>query len=290
MSGAKIIDGAAIARQLRVDIAAQIKHQLSQPSHNSSRAPSLAVILVGHDSASEIYVKNKAKACKEVGIESFLYRLDKDCTEQELLDLIDQLNQDQAIDGILLQLPIPDYINPDNLLERIDPKKDVDGFHPYNVGRLAQRRPAIRPCTPWGVMYLLQQINCDFKNSHAVVIGSSNIVGRPMALELLLAGATVTVCHKFTQDLSSHVKQADIIISAVGKPGLIKGEWIKPGAIVIDVAMCRLDSGKLTGDVEFDLAKQKASYITPVPGGVGPMTVAILLQNTVLCWLAGVDQ
>lgn len=285
MSTAKIIDGAMIAHDLRVKLAKQVSDIIKQ----ENRAPCLAVILAGDNPASEIYVKHKSKACKEVGIFSVIHRLEQNCSDQELLSLIDKLNQDNSVDGILLQLPVPSHITQDNLLERINPKKDVDGFHPYNIGRLAQRRPAIRPCTPCGVMYLLTQINCDFKNSHAVIIGSSNIVGRPMALELLLAGSTVTVCHKFTQDLPSHVRKADIVISAVGKPELIKGEWIKPGAIVIDVAMCRLDDGSLTGDVEFEQAIQKASYITPVPGGVGPMTVAMLLRNTLECYLSSLS-
>ena len=280
MSSAKVIDGASIASQLRAEVAKQVTRQVEQ----GRRAPCLAVILLGENAASEIYVKNKHKACREVGILSEVYRLASACTEQELLDLIDMLNANASVDGILLQLPIPEHISADHVFERIDPKKDVDGFHPYNIGCLAQRRPEVRPCTPLGVMHLLKHIRCDFKKSHAVVVGSSNIVGRPMALELLLAGATVSVCHKFTQDLESHVQQADILISAVGKPNLIKGTWIKSGATVIDIGIYRLADGSLTGDVEFEKARQHASYITPVPGGVGPMTVAMLLQNTLQCF------
>lgn len=277
-----IIDGKKIAANLRKEIARDVAAIMA----SSGRAPGLAVIIVGHDVASEVYVKYKQAACAEVGIESQKFVLPSSAAQEDLLRLIHRLNQDTQIDGILLQLPLPSHFNVDVLLEAISPSKDVDGFHPYNIGRLVQRRPTMRPCTPWGVMALLQHVECDFKNSDAVVVGSSNIVGRPMALELLLAGATVTVCHSNTRDLAKHLQAADIVISAVGKPGLITGEWIKEGATVIDVGITRLDSGLLAGDVDFESAQKRAKWITPVPGGVGPMTVAMLLKNTLLAYQA----
>lgn len=273
-----IIDGKKIAANIRQAIARDV----IEVKKNRGRAPGLAVIIVGQDAASEVYVKHKQAACAEVGIESRKFALSNFATQQELVNLIHELNQDPLIDGILLQLPLPAHLQVDELLEVISPQKDVDGFHPYNIGRLAQRRPAIRPCTSWGVMMLLDHIGCDYKNSDAVVVGSSNIVGRPMALELLLAGATVTVCHRNTRDLIKHLQSADIVVSAVGNPEFIKGEWIKDGAIVIDVGITRLPSGRLAGDVEFESAQKRAKWITPVPGGVGPMTVAMLLKNTLL--------
>lgn len=273
---AKLIDGKALAAQIRagltIEIAARKQHGLTPPG--------LAVILVGNDPASTIYVRNKRQACDEVGIISIYHALPDTITENELIALIHTLNNDSTIDGVLLQLPLPSHINSNNVLETIHPAKDVDGFHPFNLGRLAQRRPLLRPCTPYGVMTLLNNIQQDYKNHHAVVVGASNIVGRPMALELLLAECTVTICHRFTNNLADHVKQADILVSAVGKPGIIKGEWIKPGATVIDVGINRLADGTLIGDVEFDEAVKRAAWITPVPGGVGPMTVATLLKNT----------
>jgi len=272
----QLIDGKAVASQLKSRIAEQIKHNLA----NGLRAPGLAVILIGDDPASSVYVRNKRLACGEVGMHSAYHHFDNDVTEEQLLELIGNLNRDNTIDGILLQLPLPKHIDAEKMLEHIDPRKDVDGFHAYNIGRLAQRRPLLRPCTPQGVMVLLDHIKQPYKGKHAVIVGASNIVGRPMALELLIAGATVTVCHRFTDDLSYFVKQADILVSAVGKPGLIKGNWIKDGATVVDIGITRLADGSLTGDVEFDAARQHASWITPVPGGVGPMTVAMLLQNT----------
>lgn len=275
---AQLIDGKALATQIKQKMTAYIKMRLEQ----GHRAPGLAVILVGEDPASTIYVKHKRKACESVGVKSFYHHLPANVTEQELLTLIQNLNETAEIDGILLQLPLPEGIDSDKVLEAIDPKKDVDGFHPYNLGRLAQRRPLLRPCTPFGIMTLLDSIHQPYKKNHAVIVGASNIVGRPMALELLLAGATVTICHRFTEDLKKHVPQADILISAVGKPGLVKGEWIKPGATVIDVGINRLSDGTITGDVEFETAKKKAAWITPVPGGVGPMTVATLLTNTLI--------
>lgn len=275
---AQILDGKALSNKIRTDVATEITNRKAK----NFRAPGLAVILVGNDPASSIYVRNKRQACETVGIKSFYHSFDATLTESELLALIDQLNHDKAVDGILLQLPLPSHIDSDKVLEAIHPKKDVDGFHPYNLGRLAQRRPLLRPCTPFGVMMLLDSIQETYKNRSAVIIGASNIVGRPMTMELLLAGSTVTVCHRFTQNIESHVRDADILISAVGKPHLIKGEWIKPGATVIDVGINRLADGTLTGDIEFDKAREKAAWITPVPGGVGPMTVAALMVNTLI--------
>jgi methylenetetrahydrofolate dehydrogenase (NADP+)/methenyltetrahydrofolate cyclohydrolase len=242
--------------------------------------PGLAVILVGEDPASVIYVRNKREACETIGIKSHYYPLPTTVTENELIQLINELNLNPTIHGILLQLPLPSHIDSDRVLETIHPNKDVDGFHPYNLGRLAQRRPLLRPCTPFGVMTLLDKIQQPYKNQHAVIVGASNIVGRPMALELLAAGCTISICHRFTENLSDFVKQADILVSAVGKPGLIRGEWVKENSTVIDVGITRLENGSLTGDVEFEKAKEKAAWITPVPGGVGPMTIASLLRNT----------
>lgn len=273
---AKIIDGKTIAQQVRSEVAEKVKQRLAQ----GKRAPGLAVVLVGDNPASEIYVASKRKACDEVGFLSRSYDLPATTTEAELLTLIDQLNNDDAIDGILVQLPLPAGIDNVKVLENIHPDKDVDGFHPYNVGRLCQRAPKLRPCTPRGIITLLERYNIDTFGLNAVVIGASNIVGRPMSMELLLAGCTTTVTHRFTKNLRHHVENADLVVVAVGKPGFIPGEWIKPGAIVIDVGINRLESGKVVGDVEFETASERASFITPVPGGVGPMTVATLIQNT----------
>jgi len=273
---ANILDGKAIAAQLRQDI----KSAIEQRQANGLRPPGLAVILVGNDAASQVYVNSKRKACDEVGIYSIAHDLGTNTTQNQLIELIQSLNANPAIDGILLQLPLPGHLDEESLIEAIAADKDVDGFHPYNIGRLAVRQPRLRSCTPRGVMTLLEKTGAELRGKHAVVVGASNIVGRPMALELLLAGCTVTVCHRFTQDLSAQVKQADIVVSAVGKPALVKGAWIKPGAIVIDIGTSRGNDGKLCGDVEFEVAKQQASWITPVPGGVGPMTVATLMQNT----------
>ncbi|HFC54377.1 MAG TPA: bifunctional methylenetetrahydrofolate dehydrogenase/methenyltetrahydrofolate cyclohydrolase FolD [Gammaproteobacteria bacterium] len=273
---AQIIDGKSIARQLRN----RIGQQVAQRAERGLRPPGLAVILVGEDPASQVYVGHKRKACQEAGIKSVSYDLPADIPQQELLDLIDRLNTAQEIDGILVQLPLPEHIDSETVIERIHPDKDVDGFHPYNMGRLALRLPILRPCTPFGVMTLLESTGQPIRGQHAVVVGASNIVGRPMSLELLLAGCTVTICHRFTRDLPAQVERADILVVGVGKPGLIKGEWIKPGATVIDVGINRTSEGKLVGDVEFDAARKRAGWITPVPGGVGPMTVATLLQNT----------
>ncbi|WP_404402226.1 bifunctional methylenetetrahydrofolate dehydrogenase/methenyltetrahydrofolate cyclohydrolase FolD [Idiomarina seosinensis] len=273
---AQIIDGKAIAAIVRETV----KSQIIARKTNGLRAPGLAVVLVGADPASEIYVGNKRRACEQVGIQSYDYDLPGTATQQQLETLIDQLNNDERIDGILLQLPLPPGLDATPILERIRPDKDVDGFHPYNLGRLAQRMPALRPCTPKGVITLLNSTEVDLHGLNAVVVGASNIVGRPMSLELLLAGATTTVCHRFTNDLEKHVRRADILVVAVGKPDFVPGAWVKPGAIVIDVGMNRLADGTLTGDVEYPTAAERAAWITPVPGGVGPMTVASLIENT----------
>ena len=272
---AQIISGTQLASQIKSNVAQQISQYVAQ----GKRAPGLAVILVGADPASQVYVGSKRKSCAEIGIVSKSYDLPETTTEQALLELIETLNQDTEVDGILVQLPLPKHIDSTKVIEQISPEKDVDGFHPYNVGRLCQRIPTLRACTPYGVMKLLETTGISFYGKHAVIVGASNIVGRPMALELLLAGCTVTVTHRFTEDLASHIRQADILVVAVGKPKFIKGEWIKEGAVVVDVGINRLE-GKLVGDVEFEVAAQRASYITPVPGGVGPMTVAMLMQNT----------
>lgn len=280
---ARLIDGRAIAKEIRDDVRNRIDEQRRQ----GHRPPGLAVVLVGSDPSSRIYVRNKRTACEEVGIHSRDYDLPQATTEQQLLALIGDLNVDPDVDGILVQLPLPAHINEPTVIEHINPVKDVDGFHPYTVGRLAQRIPMLRPCTPYGVMMLLQRIGVDPKGQHAVVVGASNHVGRPLALELLLAGATTTVAHRFTRDLRTCVASADILAVAVGKPALIPGEWVKPGAVVLDIGITRLANGKLAGDVDFAVASQRAAWITPVPGGVGPMTVATLLQNTLIASLAG---
>lgn len=273
---AQLIDGKAIAASLRQQIAQRVAERRQQ----GLRAPGLAVILVGSDPASQVYVSHKRKDCEEVGFLSQAYDLPATTSQAELMALIDSLNDDASIDGILVQLPLPEHLDASLLLERIRPDKDVDGFHPYNIGRLAQRMPLLRPCTPKGIMTLLQSTGADLYGMHAVVVGASNIVGRPMAMELLLAGCTVTVTHRFTKDLPMHVGQADIVVVAAGKPGLVHGEWIKPGAIVIDVGINRQADGKLIGDVVYETALPRAGWITPVPGGVGPMTRACLLENT----------
>ncbi|ETT07244.1 tetrahydrofolate dehydrogenase/cyclohydrolase, NAD(P)-binding domain protein [Providencia alcalifaciens F90-2004] len=273
---AKIIDGKTIAQAIRQEVAQKVQTRIA----NGKRAPGLAVILVGANPASQIYVGSKRRACEEVGFLSRSYDLPDTTTEAELLKLIDDLNQDTDIDGILVQLPLPASIDNVKVIERIHPDKDVDGFHPYNVGRLCQRAPRLRPCTPRGIVTLLERYDINTYGLNAVIIGASNIVGRPMSLELLLAGCTTTVTHRFTKDLEQHVRNADLLVVAVGKPNFIPGEWIKPGAIVIDVGINRLENGKVTGDVDFDEASKRAAWITPVPGGVGPMTVATLIQNT----------
>jgi methylenetetrahydrofolate dehydrogenase (NADP+)/methenyltetrahydrofolate cyclohydrolase len=272
----RIIDGKAIA----ADIRREVRVESDRLAASGKRRPGLAVVLVGDDPASHIYVRNKRMACEECGFVSVSHDLPHSATQTELLSLIQRLNSDPAIDGILVQVPLPDHIDERAVIEAMAPDKDVDGFHPYNVGRLALRHPLMRPCTPYGVVRMLDRCGLSTKGLHAVVVGASNLVGRPMALELLLDGATVTVCHRFTTNLREHVERADLLVVAVGRPGLVPGEWVKPGAIVVDVGINRLPDGKLTGDVEFEVARERASWITPVPGGVGPMTVAILMKNT----------
>ncbi|MCE0732046.1 bifunctional methylenetetrahydrofolate dehydrogenase/methenyltetrahydrofolate cyclohydrolase FolD [Halomonas sp. G15] len=273
---AQLIDGKAIAARVRQQVARQVQARREA----GGRAPGLAVVLVGEDPASAVYVRNKHNACVEAGIESFRHQLPADTTQGELEALIDRLNADPAVDGILVQLPLPEQLDARPILERIRPDKDVDGFHPYNLGRLAQRLPLLRPCTPKGVITLLEETGLPIRGLDATVVGASNIVGRPMALELMIAGCTTTVCHRFTRNLEEHVRRADVLIVAVGKPGLVKGEWVKEGAIVIDVGINRQEDGRLIGDVDFEAAAKRAAWITPVPGGVGPMTVASLLENT----------
>ncbi|BFN14612.1 MULTISPECIES: bifunctional methylenetetrahydrofolate dehydrogenase/methenyltetrahydrofolate cyclohydrolase FolD [Marinobacter] len=273
---AKLINGKEIAAQVRQQVAAGVEAR----KQKGLRAPGLAVVLVGHDPASQVYVGNKRKACEQAGILSLSYDLPEDTSQAALEALVDELNENPAVDGILVQLPLPSHLDADPILVKIRPDKDVDGFHPYNIGRLMQRKPTLRPCTPAGVITLLDSIGTPYKGQHAVIVGASNIVGRPMSMELLLKGATTTVCHRFTDNLEKFVGEADILVAAVGKPGIIKGEWVKPGATVIDVGINRMDDGKLCGDVDFDAAAERAAYITPVPGGVGPMTIATLLENT----------
>lgn len=273
---ARIIDGKEQAARLRAGIAERVRQRLAA----GRRVPGLAVVLVGSDPASEVYVRNKRRACEEVGIASFHHDLPADIAQQELVALIDRLNADPQVDGILVQLPLPAHIDSETIIERIRPDKDVDGFHPYNIGRLTLRMPVLRPCTPRGVINLLETTGEPIRGQDAVVVGASNIVGRPMSLELLLAGCTVTTCHRFTKDLPAQVGRAEILVVAVGKPGLVQGEWIKPGAVVIDVGINRTADGRLVGDVQFEAAAERAGWITPVPGGVGPMTVATLMQNT----------
>lgn len=275
---AALIDGKLIAQQLRHSI----KDKVQQRVDSGLRAPGLAVILVGSDPASQVYVGSKRKACEEVGFVSRSYDLPPSTSQDDLFHLIDELNSDDEIDGILVQLPLPEGLDANLIIEHINPLKDVDGFHPNNVGKLALRQPGLRPCTPKGIMELIKSTGVSPYGLEAVVVGASNIVGRPMTLELLLAGCTVTTTHRFTKDLEHKVRNADLLVVAVGKPEFIPGEWIKDGAIVIDVGINRLDSGKLVGDVGFAQAKEHANHITPVPGGVGPMTVASLMENTLI--------
>ena len=273
---ARILDGKALAAKVTDEVRAGVAARVAA----GGRAPGLAVVLVGQNAASQVYVRNKRRTTEAVGMRSFAFDPPADFAQADLLALIDRLNDDPAVDGILVQLPLPAQIDPARVIERIDPAKDVDGFHPYNVGRLVLKMPTLRPCTPYGCMRLLAETGESLVGRHAVVIGQSNIVGRPMALELLMARCTVTICHSATRDLPGLVRQADIVVAAVGKPRMVQGDWIKPGAIVIDVGMNRLDDGSLAGDVDFAAARERASWITPVPGGVGPMTVATLLGNT----------
>src|SRR5258705_1716243 len=273
---AKIIDGKAVAEEIKTEIRAATDALAAA----GRRRPGLAVVMVGNAAASEVDVRNKRRACEQAGIISSAHDLSAGTSEAELLALIGLLNTDSAIDGILVQLPLPPQVRPRSVIDAINPAKDVDGFHPYNLGRLAQREPLLRCCTPYGVMRLLESIGAKLAGMQAVVVGASSIVGRPMALELLLAGATVTICHSRTRDLAAEVARADLVVAAVGQPNKVRGEWIKPGAIVIDVGINRLGDGRLAGDVEFAPAAARAGWITPVPGGVGPMTVAMLMQNT----------
>jgi methylenetetrahydrofolate dehydrogenase (NADP+)/methenyltetrahydrofolate cyclohydrolase len=273
---AQIIDGKAIAE----GVFGEVRQSVAALTARGRRRPGLAVVMVGDNAASAVYVRNKRKACERCGIESFARDLPHSTSQLELLTVIDELNADERVDGILVQLPLPDHIRQDAVVERIDPRKDVDGFHPYNIGRLAERNPLIRPCTPYGVIRMLDHIGVSVKGRHCVVVGASNIVGRPMSLELLLMGATTTVTHRFTTQLEHHVRQAEVLIVAAGKPGLIPGEWVQPGSVVVDVGINRRDDGKLCGDVQFEAARERAAWITPVPGGVGPMTVAMLMKNT----------
>ena len=273
---ARVIDGKARAERLTADVAQAVAARATA----GKRPPGLAVVLVGENAASQVYVRNKRRVTDAAGMTSFSHDLPATTSQEALLALIDHLNADPAVHGILVQLPLPKPIDPDQVTEHIDPAKDVDGLHPYNVGRLVLKRPLLRPCTPYGCMTLLRDTGEDLVGKHAVVIGQSNIVGRPMALELLMARCTVTVCHSATRDLPGIARQADILVAAVGKARFVQGDWIKPGAIVIDVGVNRDAGGKLVGDVDFAAAKDRASWITPVPGGVGPMTIATLLANT----------
>ena len=295
---AQLIDGKTISEALLNRVKAGVDARLAE----GRRAPALAVVLVGNNPASEIYVRNKKRSCEKVGIRSVAFDLPASTTQAELLAIVDQVNADPEIDGILVQLPLPAHIDADAVIERIDPKKDVDGFHPYNIGRLALKMPLLRPCTPRGVMTMLEMSGIDHKGKHAVIIGASNIVGRPMALELLLARATVTVCHSATADLAAEVRRADIVVAAVGKPGFVPGDWIKEGAVVVDVGINRVEDealaarifakepkkletlrakgGVLCGDVRYGEVSEVAGAITPVPGGVGPLTIAGLMANT----------
>ena len=274
---AKVIDGKRIAEELR----REVRMGTDAFERQARRRPGLAVVMVGDNAASAVYVRNKRRACEETGIVSVAHDLPDSSSEADLLALIDKLNSDAAIDGILVQLPLPAHIGSTAVLERIDPSKDVDGFHPYNVGRLVQRMPILRPCTPYGIMLMLEREGLEARGRNAVIVGQSNIVGRPMALELLMKAATITVCHSQTRDLERQVGEADILVAAIGKPQFVPGAWVKPGAVVIDVGINRLPDGKLVGDVQYDEAAQRAGWITPVPGGVGPMTIACLLHNTV---------
>lgn len=280
---AQLLDGRELAARVRAEVAAGIGRCLEA---GACRPPGLAVVLVGDDPASRIYVDKKRLACEEVGIKGHIHVLPAASAAAELQEVVARLNEDTTVDGIVVQLPLPPTIDPIAIAGLVDAGKDVDGLHPFNMGRLILREPLLRPCTPWGIMRLLQTTGVSLYGAEAVVVGASSIVGRPMALELLLAGATVTVCHRFTRDLEDHVRRAEVLVVAVGRPGLIPGTWIRPGAVVVDVGMNRLADGRLTGDVDFAGAREHAAWITPVPGGVGPMTVATLLENTWRCYLA----
>lgn len=273
---AQILDG----KNISADIRAGIKVKVDALLDSGGRRPGLAVVLVGNDPASGVYVRNKRKACAEVGFHSELHELSEETSQDRLLELIDSLNAYEHIDGILVQLPLPDQIDEEAVIERILPTKDVDGFHPYNVGRLVLRMPVLRPCTPKGIMTMLERTGRPLSGLDAVIIGQSNIVGRPMALELLAARCTITVCHSRTKDLAEKARNADVLVAAVGRPRFVPGDWVKEDALVIDVGINRTDEGKLVGDVDYESVSERAGWITPVPGGVGPMTIASLLENT----------
>ncbi len=273
---ARILDGKARAARLSTQVAKAVAARVAA----GKSAPGLAVVLVGDNAASQVYVRNKRRTTDSVGMRSFAHDLPANVSQNDLVALVAELNADPAVNGILVQLPLPKHIDVERITECIDPRKDVDGFHPYNVGRLVLKRPLLRPCTPYGCMMLLEETGEELIGNHAVVIGQSNIVGRPMALELLMARCTVTVCHSATRDLPGLVRQADIVVAGIGKPKFVQGDWVKPGAIVLDVGINRGADGKLVGDVDFGAASERASWITPVPGGVGPMTIATLLANT----------
>ena len=276
-AGAIILDGKRTAARVRGEVTVRA----TQFAAGHGRSPCLAVVLVGTDPASAVYVRNKKRGCEEAGIRSLSFDLPPTASQQELLALIQRLNDDSSVDGILMQLPLPPGLNAAAIMDTIDPAKDVDGFHPHNTGLLAQKRPGLRPCTPYGVIRLAQEYGIALRGLRATVVGASNIVGRPMALELLLAGATVTVCHTGTRDLRAEVERAELVVAAVGKPGFVSGEWIRDGAAVFDVGINRTTAGTLVGDIEYAPAAQRAGWITPVPGGIGPMTIAMLLSNTV---------
>ena len=276
MPKAVVLDGKAVALRVR----AQVKRRAAEFLATRGRPPGLAVVKVGSDPASAVYVRNKRAACEEAGIRSFAFDLPDSISREELLARVRELNADTGVDGILVQLPLPAGLDANEVMDLVDPGKDVDGFHPYNTGLLAQKRPRLRPCTPYGVIRLAEEYGIAVQGLRATVVGASNIVGRPMALELMLAGATVTVCHTRTRDLRAEVERAELVVAAVGKPGMIRGEWIRPGAAVFDVGINRTESGRLVGDVEYEAAAERAAWITPVPGGIGPMTIAMLLSNT----------
>ena len=276
MANAVVLDGKAVGARVR----AEVKAGAAEFARTRGRPPGLAVVKVGSDPASAVYVRNKRLACEEAGIQSFAFDLPQSISRADLLAQVRALNADPRVDGILVQLPLPAGFDANEVMDLVDPAKDVDGFHPYNTGLLAQRRPRLRPCTPYGVIRLAQEYGIALQGLRATVVGASNIVGRPMALELMLAGATVTVCHTRTRDVKAEVERAEVVVAAVGKPGMVRGEWIRPGAAVFDVGINRTEAGKLVGDVDYAAAAERAGWITPVPGGLGPMTIAMLLSNT----------